>query len=538
MDKTIQVLSEETINQIAAGEVIENPASVIKELFENACDAGAGRIEVEVQGGGFVLLQVSDDGSGMGPSDARMCLQRHATSKIRTAEDLFLLRTMGFRGEALASIAAVSKLQMATALEGCEGITLSVEGGRIVDERPSWRARGTCIEVRSLFYTVPARKKFQKSQTASSAEITKMVTLLALAHPGVGVRLTAQHREIFCLPPATLETRASALLGASFAKTHALTCDGSGWSAHALLVGPQETRMNRTGQYLFLNQRPVICAPLSFAVRDGYGTRLSMDRHPLYVLHVTIDPALIDVNVHPQKKEVRLREEATLKQGLRAAVAAALGERSVVVPAVDIPSFSPYEAAVFPLRMEETPIRVEQEPRAIGLYDKWLLIDNEESILFVDLPAAQAHLFAQCVHGDQALQALLVPYTFSCSKAEAHYLMQKIETLLLCGVQMRAAGETAFIIDALHPQLDEDDVSRIVQALLEEETALQAVCRAVRRRKKRYALHEALYLFKQLLKTGDSCYLLEKAILYSLTKDAIERQTQETCEAHAGDGRR
>lgn len=298
--------------------------------------------------------------------------------------------------------------------------------------------------------------------------------------------------------------------------------------------------MNRSGQYLFLNQRPVVCAPLSFAVRDGYGTRLSMDRHPLYVLHVTIDPALIDVNVHPQKKEVRLRDEATLKQGVRAAVAAALGQRSVVIPAVNMPDFVPgyYEAPVFPLRMEETPFRVEEEPRAIGLYDKWLLIDDDRSILFVDLPAAQAHLFAACVQIDQALQALLVPYTFSCSKAEAEYLIQKLEALRLCGVQMRAAGETAFIVDALHPQLEEDDVGRIVQALLEEEAPLQAVCRGVRRRKRVYALHEALYLFKQLLKTGDSCYLLEKGILYPLAQDAIERQTRETCQAHAGDGRR
>jgi DNA mismatch repair protein MutL len=540
MDKTIQVLSEVTINQIAAGEVIENPASVIKELFENACDARARRIEIEVQGGGFVLLQVSDDGSGMGPDDARACLQRHATSKIRAAEDLFLLRTMGFRGEALASIAAVSKLQITTALEGCEGIALSVEGGRIVDQRPSWRAQGTCMEVRSLFYTVPARKKFQKSQTASSAEITKMVTVLALAHPEVGVRLTAQNREIFCLPPATLETRSNALLGSSFEKTHALACGDKGWSVQGLLVGPQETRMNRSGQYLFVNQRPVVCPPLSFAVRDGYGTRLSMDRHPLFVLHVTIDPALIDVNVHPQKKEIRLRDETHLKQGLRTAVAAALGQRSVVVPAVDLPDFAPssfshYEAPAFPLRMEERSFR-KDEPRAIGLYDKWLLIDAAERILFVDLPAAQAYLFTEHMHSDPVLQAVLVPYTFSCAKAEAHYLMQKLEALRLCGVQMRAAGEAAFIIDALHPQLDEDDMSRIVQALLDEEMPLQAICRAVRRRKRVYALHEAMQLFKQLLKTGDLCYFLEKAIIYPLSKDVIP--TQEACETHARDGRR
>lgn len=539
MDRRIQVLSEETINKIAAGEVIENPASVVKELFENACDAGASRIIVEVQGGGFVLLKVSDEGCGMGPLDAKACLERHATSKIQTADDLFSLKTMGFRGEALASIAAVSKLQMTTALEGREGVSLSVEGGEIIAEAPSWRGRGTSIEVRSLFYNVPARKKFQKSQAVSQAEITRMVTLLALAHPEIDVQLIAQKREIFSLSAAPLQQRARELLGDSFEKTQVFTHEGKGWRVEGVLVGPQASRMNRSGQYLFVNQRPVTCLPLSFAIRDAYATRLSPDRHPLFVVHVTIDPALIDVNVHPQKKEIRLQEEGKIKQELRIALAAALSEeRSSKVPAIEPPaltshSFSfPQQKAFFPLPLQERPLCREEELLAIGLYEKWLLIDSKqlpqlsvEGILFVDLPYVEAYLCNERLKRDKEknLQTLLLPFTFSCSKAEAEHLTEKLQELNELGVQMRPLSQTSFIIDTLSVHLEENELSAIVEGLLLEQTPLDAICRTIRKREKRYLLHEALHLFKQLLKTEDPCYLLGKAI-YPLKRDVIENK--------------
>jgi DNA mismatch repair protein MutL len=552
MDRRIKLLSEETINKIAAGEVIENPASVIKELFENACDAGAKRIVVEVEGGGFVLLKVSDEGCGMGPLDARACLQRHATSKIQRADDLFLLQTMGFRGEALASIAAVSKLQMTTALEGSEGVSLCVEAGEILSEAPSWRARGTCIEVRSLFYNVPARKKFQKGQAASQAEITRMVTLLALAHPQISVQLIAQKREIFSLSAAPLQQRVRELLGEAFEKTHAFAHEGKGWKAEGLLVGPESSRMNRSGQYLFVNQRPVTCLPLLFAVRDAYATRLSTDRHPLFLLHVTIDPALIDVNVHPQKKEIRLQDEASLKQGLRSAVGQTLGEgRSYAMPSIQMPhsfSFST-QAASFPLRLEERPLCVEEELVSIGLYEKWLLLDGKslpqigvEGILFIDLSYLEVDLFKHSLTKEKRLQTLLLPFTFSCSKAESDHLAQKLDELKELGVQMRPLSQTSFIIDALSSHLEERDAATIVEELLLEQTPADALFRAVRKRKKRYALHEAVHLFKQLLKTEDPCYLLGKAI-YPLKRDEIENrcvksEVKTSSRADAADGRR
>lgn len=347
MNNKIRLLSDLTINQIAAGEVIENPSSVIKELIENAIDAGASNICIEVFSGGFQRIKISDNGSGMSPDDAALCLKRHATSKITNAQDLFSLSTMGFRGEALASIAAICKMTLNTALEDMPAVLLEVEGGEVKELGPSARSRGTTIEVRSLFYNVPARKKFQKSVSASSAEITKIVTQLALAHPEVGFELAQQGRTQFSLPSAPsgeeflngLKKRIETLLGKEFLHAcHFLEMREGSYTAKGVVADPLYARYNRSGQYLFVNRRPVLCPSISYAVRDAYGTRLSSDRHPVFLLHLSVSPQLIDVNVHPQKKEIRLREESVVKYAIHAAVnnALAAGE----LPREEIDSFS------------------------------------------------------------------------------------------------------------------------------------------------------------------------------------------------------
>jgi DNA mismatch repair ATPase MutL len=239
------------------------------------------------------------------------------------------------------------------------------------------------------------------------------------------------------------------------------------------------------------------------------------------------------VNVHPQKKEIRLQDEASLKYGLRTAVVAALsGGKTCMMPAIELPrSFSfPTQEAIFPLRLEERCVDIEEEILSIGLYEKWLLIDGKslpqmgvEGILFVDLSYLEAHLFKQSLNKEKTLQTLILPFTFSCSKAESDHLTQKFEELKELGVQMRSLSQTSFIIDALSNQLEERDASAIVEELLLEHRPIDALFRAVRRRKKRYALHEAVYLFKQLLKTEDPCYLLGKAI-YPLKRDVIENK--------------
>ncbi|MBX3718210.1 MAG: DNA mismatch repair endonuclease MutL [Parachlamydiales bacterium] len=332
MTAKIRALSEQTINQIAAGEVIENPSSVVKELVENSIDAGAVRIVVEITGGGHQLIRVSDNGVGMGKEDALLCLERHATSKISKVDDLFVLATMGFRGEALASVASIAKMRIVTAEENATGTEVEVEGGKVVHVGEASRARGTTMEVRSLFYNVPARKKFQKTPAASVADVTKVVTQQALAHPEIGFELIVQEQTVFSVPAIEqgkmvegLSQRSVDLLGGQF-QTDVLKMDlvQGPCKLKGVIGSPLAHRHNRSGQNLFINRRPVSCPLISFAIRDAYGTRLPSDRHPIFSLHLEIPSYLVDVNVHPQKKEVRLRDERGLRESIQTAVHLAL----------------------------------------------------------------------------------------------------------------------------------------------------------------------------------------------------------------------
>jgi DNA mismatch repair protein MutL len=447
--RQIRVLSDTTINQIAAGEVIENPASVVKELVENAVDAGAAHVTIEVLGGGFQLLKVSDDGSGMSPEDAALSLERHATSKIVSPDDLFSLATMGFRGEALASMASISKLRLTTALESQIATELEVEGGKILHVSSGARSRGTTIEVRSLFFNVPARKKFQKCPAACSAEITKVVTQLALAHPRVGFDLMQQNQTHFSLPPSLLEEeflavlkrRVEGVLGSDYLSScQPFHFKEKNYEGHGLIAEPLYSRHNRSGQYLFVNQRPVSCPAISYAIRDAYGTRLASDRHPVYLLHLQIPSSFVDVNVHPQKKEIRLREEGFLKHLLHSSVNAALGGQEICIPEVTPLYFSRPEIdePLLMFKEEEEDCALPELPfvcpiRLIGLYGSYALVSADSFPLFktsgvvwVDLPAAEARIhFNELMKRslDRPLsQGLLLPLSFSFSKAESQML--------------------------------------------------------------------------------------------------------------------
>ncbi len=551
MSSKIQILSEETINQIAAGEVIENPASVVKEMVENAVDAGASHISIEILSGGFQKIKVSDDGSGMSSDDALLCLKRHATSKITEAKDLFTLATMGFRGEALASIAAVSKLTMLSALENAPAICIETEGGVVTQSGPGARSRGTTIEVRSLFYNVPARKKFQKSSAASNAEITKIVTQLALAHPEVGFELIQQNRSLFSLPAGRgedflelLKNRAGVLLGMEFLKSsHCLKDDGE-HKMTGLIGSPLLTRHNRSGQYLFVNRRPVFCLALSYAVRDGYGTRLSTDRHPVYLLNISLPPELVDVNVHPQKKEIRLREESVVKYAVHSAIVQALGTGD----STSSPSFTfhsdpdpfsfcegpSHESLVFrdePQQILHPEMPFESELKIIGLYRHYLLIEAESfprrfsfepGVVWVDLHAVEARLqFDALIRSSESSassQGLLIPAAYSCSRAEAQLLNTHLELLHKLGIHIREIGQTVFLVESIPPFLEEGEVNLAIEELIAELQGMEkekrlseerhrrlAAClsRRVRSRKKNFHLAEANHLIKQLLQADD-----------------------------------
>src|ERR1700733_11151590 len=318
MPSRIGVLDEHTINQIAAGEVIENSASVVKELLENAIDAGSTEISVEIKAGGRQLIRVTDDGCGMCRDDAILCLERHATSKIRNLEDVYSIGTMGFRGEAIPSIASISKMTILTCEEeGKEGTLVMVDGGKIINCVSAARSRGTTIEIKSLFFNVPVRKKFQRSPTYDGIEILKVVSIQALAHPEIKFQLIHNQNHELSLMSQTNEDflsqlggRVSSVVGSEFkAGLKTASFDKEKYHVQGFLGLPTYTRHNRTGQYLFINRRAVFSPFISYAVREGYGTSLATNRHPVYVLHLTLPGYLIDVNVHPQKREVRLHQE-------------------------------------------------------------------------------------------------------------------------------------------------------------------------------------------------------------------------------------
>ncbi len=311
----IQVLADDVVDQIAAGEVVERPASVVKELVENALDAGATHIAVEVVGGGKELIRVLDNGCGMKPAEVRLALQRHATSKIRAVADLFSLQTMGFRGEALPSIAAVSKLTIVTRTrDDVAALRLEIEAGNVVKSSEVGAPVGTQVEVRELLYNVPARLKFLKGQATESSHVTEAVSRLAMAHPHVHFRLRHGSRTAIDAPPQVdAETggfeRARALLGSRLGKRlHRVTGEENGIAVVAYLAAPELAQSTSRGVQMFVGRRPVRDRSLLHAVVMGYGELVRRGRYPVVVLFVDVPNEAVDVNVHPQKLEVRFSD--------------------------------------------------------------------------------------------------------------------------------------------------------------------------------------------------------------------------------------
>ena len=372
----IRLLTEQVANQIAAGEVVERPASVVKELVENALDAGAGKISVEIQAGGRSLVRVTDDGWGMSRDDALLCLERHATSKIQRAEDLASIATMGFRGEALPSIASVSRFTLTTRERGgpeeaIEGTQIVVAGGKISEVRAAGSAPGTSVEVRQLFFNLPARRKFLRTEETEAAHIQHYLTLAALAYPEIAFTFVKDGRTVWQLPPVVTEAsrtvaaaegrpaeplssriealreRRRALLGeerllpvnfstwldepaggldetdifesASAEKSEAVK-PGSEVRIWGLIGSPGVSRGTRESQFVFVNRRPVENRGINYALIEGYHTSLMKGRYPVCCLFLEIDPAAVDVNIHPSKREVKFHREAEVRKLIGRAV--------------------------------------------------------------------------------------------------------------------------------------------------------------------------------------------------------------------------
>jgi DNA mismatch repair protein MutL len=336
----IRVLPDQIVNQIAAGEVVERPASVAKELVENAIDAGAKRILLDVEGGGRRLLRVADDGEGMNRDDAILAFERHATSKISRAEDLAAIGTLGFRGEALASIASVARVELQTGTaEAAAGTRVLIEGGRLRDVKDAAHPRGTTITVRDLFFNVPARRKFLRSEATESYHLTNLVTHYALAHPEIAFTLTSNGREVLRVSPATdLRERAYQIFGNEFLENLLEVQGGLANLAQVrgYVSAPRERRTSRDAQYLFVNGRYVRDRLLGRALSEGYRSVLPHGVYPAALLFLDTPLDEVDVNVHPAKTEVRFRRPAAVADVMREAVRSALASAGYVRPAENI----------------------------------------------------------------------------------------------------------------------------------------------------------------------------------------------------------
>src|SRR5216110_2944834 len=340
----IRVLPDHLSNLIAAGEVVERPASVAKELVENAIDAGATRIVIDVESGGRRLLKLTDDGEGMMRDDAVLAFERHATSKISKAEDLSAIGTLGFRGEALASIASVARVELVTHAEDATAATrVTIEGGRLSDVKDAAHPRGTTISVRDLFFNTPARRKFLRSEATETYHLTNLVTHYALAHPEISFTLTNNGRETLRVAPAKdLRERAYQIFGEEFLE-NLLEVDGGHPQVVRVLgfvSAPRDRRTSRDAQYLFVNGRFVRDRLVSRALSEGYRAVLPYGVYPAALLFIEIPLEEVDVNVHPAKTEVRFRRAAAVADAVREAVRGGLASAGYA-PTTDIRDSTP-----------------------------------------------------------------------------------------------------------------------------------------------------------------------------------------------------
>lgn len=332
LPKDIKLLPEHVANQIAAGEVVQRPASVVKELMENAVDAGATQITLVLKGAGKTLIQVIDNGSGMTPENVSLCFARHATSKISTAEDLFALSTKGFRGEAMASIAAIAHVTLKTKTQAAaEGIECIIEGSEVVAQSPCVMQPGTVVSVKNLFYNIPARRNFLKGDHVELKHCIEEFQRVALAHPQIGFKMIHQDNDLFHFTPANVRQRIAAVLGGKAnerlvpVEENTEIVDISGF-----VLKPEFAKKSRGDQYFFVNDRFIRSAYLNHAISAAFEGMIRSGLHPGYVLFLKVDPAAIDINIHPTKTEVKFEEEQSIYAVLRACVKHSLGQFNIM----------------------------------------------------------------------------------------------------------------------------------------------------------------------------------------------------------------
>jgi DNA mismatch repair protein MutL len=531
----IRLLAETVASQVAAGEVVERPASVVKELIENSIDAGAGKIDILFRRGGISLVRVVDDGCGMDRDDALLSLERHATSKIRSAADLQAVATLGFRGEALPSIASVSRFRLTTREAGAvAGTEIVVNGGKIDIVRDGGEAPGTQVEVRSLFYNLPARRKFLRSENTESRNIEHQVHLQAIGHPQIGFSLLRDDRMLFQLPTtATLGDRIRDSYGIELLErlveingTPSRNIQIAGFIGQAGL-----SRQTRVQQLVFVNGRAVESGLLTAAIREGYHTALMKGQYPVTFLFVEIDPASVDVNVHPAKREVRFRDPTAVREAIVHSIQQTLERgrvewqekfRSPVIAPQAVPEKAapdlklraqvagpqevhrelPHLAGVVGSGRAQVPETVGQAhrlptPRAdstddalaiqrsqqlaaqrqfqiIGVLSKlYVLMENADGLVLVDQHAAHERILFEELRGrmeEQGVptQKLLLPQTLDVPPRDADWIERNISVLQKMGIGIESFGPGTFKIDSLPGFLNVSDPAQFMRKVIDD----------------------------------------------------------------------
>ena len=521
----IRLLPDTLVNQIAAGEVVERPSSVVKELVENALDAGARRIDVELEEGGIRLIRIRDDGGGMGPEDIALAVERHATSKIGSLEDLECVGTRGFRGEALPSIASVSRFSITSRRgDDAHGSRLEVEGGKRLPPRPQAHPVGSTVEVRDLFFNVPARRKFLRAERTEYGHVEDWLRSLALARPGIELRLSHNGRPSRSYRPVAADADALARVAEALGEEFTSRClrldhEGAGLRLHGWVGLPTASRSSADQQYFYVNGRAVRDRTVAHAVRQAYADVLFHGRHPAYVLFLEIDPRRVDVNVHPAKHEVRFRDGRlvhdfvyrTLHEalaGTRAGAAVAHAEGVTAAPSPAASAYAPVQAGMS-LPVRETMAAYSLlygavgadvaladvalvEPEAGGtlapaddrvapplgfalaqLHGVFILAENAAGLVLVDMHAAHERITYERLkqaqdEGGIRSQVLLVPVTLAVAEREADLAEREGDALAALGFELRRAGPQSLSVRAVPALLADEEPRALVLDVLDE----------------------------------------------------------------------
>jgi DNA mismatch repair protein MutL len=576
-------------NQIAAGEVVERPASVVKELVENALDAGARRIAVTIELGGKKLIRVEDDGEGMDPEDALLAVERHATSKIAAPEDLSAIRTLGFRGEALPSIASVSHFVLRTRPRNLDAATeVHINGGSLASVREVGAPPGTCIEVADLFHNLPARRKFLKSDTAEASQVSRLLTQMALGYPEVGFTLTSGGASggagrvlLQCPPAASFDERFYQLFGERPDLVE-LRKEAAGLRIHGYVAALGDQGPVRGAQNVFVNRRIVRDRTIAHAIIDAYSVATIKERSPEVHLFIEIPPDRVDVNVHPTKAEVRFLEQSLVHEVLRRALGDALGQgrapelqltpeiapvddpRPVAIPGVlagaavgnrwtaEAPRFAPPVVTAAPSATASgidpaNPANIRPMIPLGQFRDTFIIAIDDEGIAIVDQHVAHERvLFEQAIErlttGRMESQRLLSPIIVELSPSQRQALMQHAATLDRVGLEIEDFGGAAIRLSAVPALLDPSDCEAAVRALAEDLDGFGGASRvddALRRIAATMACHAAVkanypltlekmrYILEELRRTAYSSVCPHgRPVVLRITRREIEKNFQ------------